>query len=84
MELTVFKIGFLREGNPLQEAADSAVTKHVSLLKKMIRKKKMWMELQLMVLNGGLLKQMCAPVKRYCVCVLNNDYYKDMHRSGSG
>ena len=40
MELTVFKIGFLREGNPLQEAADSAVTKHVSLLKKMIRKKK--------------------------------------------
>ena len=39
MELTVFKIGFLREGNPLQEAADSAVSKHVSLLKKMIRKK---------------------------------------------
>ena len=35
----MFKIGFLREGNPLQEAADSAVTKHVSLLKKMIRKK---------------------------------------------
>ena len=39
MELTVFKIGFLREGNPLQETADSVITKHVSLLKKLIRNK---------------------------------------------
>ena len=39
MDLTVFKIGFLREENPLQEAVDSAFTKHVSLLKKIIRKK---------------------------------------------